>query len=386
MTTTAPQGRLILWYCLAIGSVGAMHPFLSLVLTRRGASEQAVMLMLALFPLGLMLATPVWGLLADRSDAPARIIAAALALATLGAAATLLPGGHLVLLPGLALLAVSRSGAISLTDVHTIAALGGGEAGRSAYGRVRMWGSIAFIAAVQGVGLLAERWPRAPLLVNFACLAALMAVTLSLPSAQERPTSRPRASLAPLLREPRLMRLFAVSALHVAAMSSYDNLFALHGASRGLSDGMIGAAVGLGVAAEVLVLFASPLLLRRWSPATLMVIAVLAAIPRWWITGTSASDTVLVLTQAAHGLTFGLWWVGGVAFVSTHAPSHLRASAQAGFVASGFGVGNLCALLVATYALPRLGTGLWFQGLAGVSLVAALLLPWALRTSSGGDA
>ncbi len=379
---SSSRGRLILWYCLAVGSLGAFHPLLSLVLERRGAPSGVIPLLLALFPLGVLLAGPLWGWLADRTGRTARVVSIAMSFAATGALITLLPGSYLATVPGLALIAMSRGGAISLFDVHTIATLGGGEVGRRDYGRVRMWGSTAFIAAVLGVGALASRVPEAPLFANAGLMLALVALTFSIPEVSDTPPRPHPVRLLELLADPSLVRLYLVSVLHVAAMSTYDHLFALHGASHGLSDNAISAAVGLGVASEVAVLYLSPVLLRRFPAQTLLAAAVLAGAPRWWVTGTTNSDTLLIAVQVAHGATFGLWWVGGVAYVAARAPAHLRASAQAGFVASGFGLGSLLALISASQALPLVGSRTLFQGLAGVSLLAVLLLPWALRAST----
>ncbi|MCO4772402.1 MAG: MFS transporter [Deltaproteobacteria bacterium] len=381
--TAPPRGRLILWYCLAIGSLGAFHPLLSLVLLRRGATEAEIPFLLALFPLGLLFAAPFWGRFADRTGNIVRVVSFAMSAAALGAFGTLFARDVALLVPALALIAASRGGAIALFDVHTIATLGGGEEGRAAYGRVRMWGSMMFVLAVQLVGVLAVRWPDAPLWVNAALMGSLAILTWALP-----PTPGARAPSEPvrlrsLLEHPVLMRFFVISVLHVAAMSAYDHLFALHGAAQGLSDAAIGAAFALGVGAEVGVLFLSPALLSRFKPSTLLVVAVLAGIPRWWITGVTDNHAALVLVQATHGLTFGLWWVGGIAYASEAAPKHLQASAQAGFVASGFGLGSLAALLIASQALPAFGGPVLFQGLAVVSVLASVLLPWALRHPSG---
>lgn len=387
MTESAPRRRLVLWYCLAIGSIGALHPLLSLVLLRRGASETAIPSVLALFPLGLLFAGPLWGWLADRTGRTARVVTISMSIAALGATTLLLPQGWLALVPGLALIAFARGGSISLFDVYTMASLGGGEAGRSGYGRIRMWGSVTFIVAVQGTGVLAERLPSAPLAGTAAMLAGAAVTAASLPG---EPGARPaqRVRMRDALAIPSLRGVLVVAVLHVAAMSTYDHLFALHASARGLDDGAIGTAVALGVAAEVAVMYFAPTLLARFRAPTLLAGAVLAGIPRWWITATTLSPELLVATQALHGLTFGLWWVGGVAYVSEQAPAHLRGTAQGAFVAAGFGLGSLSALLVAGQALPRFGSPALFGGLTVVSAVAVLLLPWALsgarRASSGG--
>jgi len=374
---SAPRRRLVLWYCLAIGSLGALHPLLSLVLLRRGASEAVIPYVLALFPLGLLVAGPAWGWLADRTGRTVRVVTVSMSVAAIGACVLLAPSGWVALVPGLALIAFSRGGSISLFDVYTMAALGGGPEGRAGYGRVRMWGSVAFIGVVQATGLLAERATAAPLVVNALLLAGAAVTAASLPSAP--PTeSPPKVRVWDVLAIPGIRGILLVGFLHVATTSTYEHLFALHASAAGLDDGAIGTAVALGVTAEVTVMFVAPALFRRFSARSLIVVAVLAGIPRWWFTGTADSSAVLVAAQSLHGLTFGLWWIAGVAYVAERAPDHLRGTAQGAFMAAGFGLGSMSALLVAGQVLPRVGSSSLFVGLVGVSALAVALLPWAL--------
>ncbi len=382
-------GTLSAWYVLAIGSVGAFHPYLAVILDRRGAEGDALAWSLALFPLGLLVCGPLWGVLADRSPSPHRVLGAALAVAAIGSLATLVGGPWWALLPGMVLLAATRAPAISLGDVLVVRLLGGGREGESAYGGVRMWGSVAFIGIVFAVGWLMDRWLIAPLAVHAALMVGLAGLTWRLPSPDPVQTAATGSSTSvlALLRSGPLMKVYTVSVLHIGANSLYDNLFAHHVDSLGMSGAVAGAAIGLGVAAEVLVLARGRWLLDRVSPQTLLAVAVLAGIPRWFLTGTVTSPALLVGVQALHGLTFGCWWLGGIAFVLRTAPPELRSTAQAGFVASGFGLGNLLALSAAAWALPNLGSARMFTGLTGVSVLAALLLPWALsrRSSPSSD-
>ena len=380
-----PPGRtLSLWYVLAIGSVGAFHPYFAVILDRRGADGRELALTLALFPLGLLVFGPIWGWLADRAPDPKRVIGVALAIAAAGSVAVLAPGAWWLVLPGVVLIAATRGAAVSIGDVLAVRLLGGGTEGERAYGGVRVWGSVAFIGIVFGVGLAMDRWPAAPLVVHAGLVLALAALTWALPAPtpHQRGAGGPSTSVRALLGSRPLMRLYAVGILHVGAMSLYDNLFAHHVTILGLGGAVAGGAIALGVAMEVLVLFGGGWLLGRVQPRTLLIVAVLAGVPRWWITGTTDSAAILVATQALHGLTFGLWWIGGIAYVLREAPPDLRSTAQAGFVASGFGLGNLVALGVASWALPAFGSSALFASLTGVSAAGALLLPWALSRRS----
>ncbi len=374
---------------LAIGSVGAFHPYLAVILDRRGASGQALAWSLALFPIGLLLCGPVWGYWADRSPTPQRVLGTALTVAAVGAAATLVGGPWWAILPGMVLLACTRSPAIAVGDVLMVRLLGGGRTGESAYGGVRKWGSVAFIGIVFAVGSLMDRWLLAPLAVHAVILGALAVLTWRLPAPPPGVIEQtgPSTSVLSLLRSGPLMRVYAIGVLHIGANSLYDNLFAHHVTGLGLSGVVAGSAISLGVAAEVAVLASGGWLLQRVSPKTLLIVAVLAGIPRWYLTGTVTSPALLIAVQALHGLTFGCWWLGGIAFVLRTAPPALRSTAQAAFVASGFGLGNLIALAAASWALPNLGSARMFTALTAVSLLASVLLPWALsrRSSRSSD-
>ena len=112
----------------------------------------------------------------------------------------------------------------------------------------------------------------------------------------------------------------------------------------------------------------------------LILLAVVVGIPRWWLCGVVEDGTTLILVQALHGLSFGAWWIGGIALVAEQAPPGLRNSAQGMFLAAGHGLGQLLAMIGAALALDRLSTGEIFQGLSVVSLLAfALAAIWLAR-------
>jgi len=83
--------------------------------------------------------------------------------------------------------------------------------------------------------------------------------------------------------------------------------------------------------------------------------------------------------QSLHGVVFGLFWIGGVERMRQAAGEPIRASAQALFTVSGYGVGALVSGLLANVALPVLGTVGGFAVGAGLSAAAAELAVWSGR-------
>jgi MFS family permease len=193
------------------------------------------------------------------------------------------------------------------------------------------------------------------------------------------PVDWPRA-LRALRDHPVLRPLAGVAVLHGATLAMYDHLFGLHLASLGFDSTLLGTAVGLGVAGEVLVMALGGPLLRRFGGLALMSVAVLSGLPRWWATATLTAPHWLVATQALHGLTFGAWWIGGVQLFAESAPKGLENTSQSILLACSFGVGAILAMVATASLLDSHGTKTLFQLAAVLSGLAALgLIRVALR-------
>lgn len=363
------MARLALWFVFAIGGLGALHPFLAVVLRERGLSSWAAAAVLALSPLASLLLGPAWAVRADRLADPVRVLRAATAGMVLGTALMVSSPGLVGLIAGFALLVACRSGALPLGDVVALQAVGGDR-----YGPVRMWGSLAFAAAALGVGASRESWPAAPLVTATAFGVGLLATTWRLPRAAPLPPRPLGAVFRRLLADPSLRGLALVAVLHGLTVATYDHLFSVHADAVGMPGAWLGGAVAFGVACEVLVLAGAPWLLRRFGPDTLILVGVAAGILRWSLTATLTAPWALALTQGLHGLCFGAWWVGAVAAVAGRAPLELKGSAQGLLFATAGGVGPLAALALGGVVLEVASSRVLFGINAALSLAATALL------------
>ncbi len=371
--------RLVLWYVLAVGSIGSLHPFLALALERAGASGRASSLLFTLFPLGFLLAGPLWGWVADRTGRPTTVLRGAATLCGVAVVAAACTSNWRFLLPSLAVVALCRAPLLPLVDVLTVKSLG---ANSDAYGRVRMWGSIAFIGSVWIVGQTVEDTWRAPLYGNAALLGGASLLTWALPELP-RPDGPSRPKLGPLVRHPMLRLLALVAVLHGLTISAYDYMFSLHVDRLGLDTSVTGAAFVCGVAAEVLVLAGAPWLLPRFGARKLLLIGVLSGIPRFLVMATSADPVLLAGIQVLHGLGFGAWWIGVVSILAQEAPPELRNSAQTLLMSANYGLGPLCALGLSALLVDGRGTATLYGVSAGLSAIAFGLALYALSSSRG---
>jgi MFS transporter, PPP family, 3-phenylpropionic acid transporter len=367
---------LAAWYATGVGAI-ALVPWIGPLLAERGWSDPAVALWLAAIPAGRLMVVPAWAALADRLG-PSRVLGAALALSVVFTALLMVPGASAApyIVAGAALgWAWSRAPAGPIVDATAVHRLGAG------YGRIRAVGSVSFLAAAAASGVLRDLWAPGPIALSGALSLATLVLTVplsrSLPPRAPIPPSR--AAWFGLWRHPVLAPLAAVSVLHGASISMYDNLFALHVERLTLPSRVTGSGLALGVAVEVAVLFFGGSLLGRLGAHRLLMIAVASSIPRFALTAASTHPAVLIGAQSLHGLGFGAYWLAGTALFSAHSPASLRNSGQALLVTAMFGAGPVLGLTLATAALQRSDTAGPFALAAGLSTLALTLLLLAGR-------
>jgi PPP family 3-phenylpropionic acid transporter len=381
---TAPRSRLRLFYFLYYGSVGANLPFFAPYLRGLGFTGEQIGTVQMIGPIVAAPVALTWASAADRLSAPSRALALAAvwsfsAAVFLPFARTPLSLAAVVLLQSLAERAVvPLADSVSLGWIRAEPEL--------SYGRLRLFGSLGFIALSQGVGLLlAARGDlaadRAVPVVIAACVGgyALAAQGLRAPPAHG---ARPRATdLLALVKDRRFIALLAVCAVHWAACSPYHLMFGVFVRDAGLSASVTGLAMSAGVAAEVVALFAFRRLEGRLSTRGLFALAFAGSALRWFLLSRARGAPAIVALQLFHGLTFGVYWGTSMRALSEIVPPVLRATGQALFVAVVFGGGNAIGFQLAGIGYDRLGgAGPLYAVAAGVE---ALLLVVTLTAGRG---
>ncbi len=371
------------WYFLFLAAIGALNPYLALLLQERGASTQATAAVLAIFPIGLLLGSPLGTWLADKTGRPTPILRAAVAVAAIATWALVPARTWWIFAPFCLAMALCRAPASAVVDMRTAALL----TRRQDYGPIRLWGSVGFVVFCTGVGLVRDAHPDAPLWASAAAVALLFAVTLRLPApAPEGHAPLQRPSWGSLRKTPLLPLVCGVGLLHHVGVASYDHFFALHVSQLGLPSRVAGLGFGLGVGVEIGLMAVAPRLLHHFGARNLILLGVAASLPRWWLTGTVESEWLLIGIQSLHGFCFGTWWLGSVDLIAQHAPSHLRNSAQGLFLAASHGVGSLLAMGLAAAILEPLGTAGLFKLLMIPSTAALVLALRGLRDPKDAQA
>lgn len=370
--------RLVAFYVCSAGAISCM-PYLSVLLSESGLPDSWVGLALAVFPVGLLGASPVWAWLADQRGSPVAVLWASTIFTVVSALALAMSSSGLGMAVALLPLAVGRAPQLPIADSITLGAL----RDPTNYGRIRATGSAAFLVLVLLGGWLRESYPRAPLWISLLMAVGAVLAVWGLPRSVSSPG--PRTDPQELLRRPVLLLVLAFGFIHGIALTSGDMMFSLHVSRLGLSPTLVGVGVATGVAAEILVMIFCRPLLARMRFTSVLALAVGAGVPRYWLMGSVSDPAAIIALQALHGLNFGAFWIAAVGLIGVQAPRGLAASAQALLPAFTFGAGHLASMSIAAYVLETQTTGELYQIMAGFSAAGALgftVLWWLERGRS----
>lgn len=344
-----PRGLVPLaaFYFGYYAAIGIQLPFLPQHLRGLGLSGAELGLVSAASPVMALLSPPLWGFLADRS----RRAALLLTLGAAGQAIALMPLLTVTTLEQLApvmLLAALFSAPLPmLADSLTLQQVG---ANGAAYARVRLFGSVGFICSSTLFGLVwtgTIDFPPPVIVALIGCALLGLGASLAVRgSGEQHPAPSLRDALG-LLGDTRVSLLVASTALHWLACAPYHLLFGVHVQELRLPPAIAGLGMGIGVAAEVVVMLAYPRFLARLGPVRILAIAYAASSIRWMLVGVVDSPAALVLLQILHGLTFGAFLLAGVTWLAQIVPARLRATGQALFTSITYGVGGIAGYLLA---------------------------------------
>jgi PPP family 3-phenylpropionic acid transporter len=191
LSTSGFAARLSAYYAASFLLIGVQMPFFPVWLDAKGLDAAQIGLILAAPALVRVAAVPLLTRFADRHGALREALIAASFAAAIGYVAVGLSEGAPAILIAVSLAAIAYTPIFALSDAL---ALKGLKVHAGSYGGIRLWGSVAFIAANLGAGLLLDIIQPVHLIwviAATACLAALASLAV-MPVRTAPPRCRPR--------------------------------------------------------------------------------------------------------------------------------------------------------------------------------------------------
>jgi PPP family 3-phenylpropionic acid transporter len=373
-----PHRRLAGFYFFYFAYLGAFAPFFSLYLEAAGMTAVEIGLLMALPQLTRIVAPHLWGWLADRGPSRLHIVRLT-GIAGLACFLGVFAGtGFALLFAVLFFMTFFWSAALPLVEATTLSHLGE-ETAR--YGRIRVWGSVGFIAAVVAVGYLLDGFEVDVLpWVITATMVGMLGLAWSIPDAASAPHPSDDLPIWDILRKPAVVALVSASALMAAAHGPYYTFYSIHLVDHGYSKGLTGWLWALGVICEIGIFVWMPHLYRAYTLRQILIASFALAVARFLMIGWLADSLIaLLLAQALHAATFGSFHAAAIGVVHRVFRGRHQARGQAIYGSLAFGVGGAIGAFASGYGWDYLGPAVTFSLSSVCALAGLLILWWKLR-------
>jgi PPP family 3-phenylpropionic acid transporter len=379
----APYALFLFVYYAFMGTLTTYAP---LYFAANGVSAAQVGVLMSLVQVMRIVGPTLWGWVADHSSRRVLVLRMT-ALGALAAFSGIAFGrafAHFFIAMVCLNLFTSAQG--PLTEALMLAEMRGDT---SRYGRVRLWGSLGFIAAVMAAGVALDRLGVSAL-PWLAGGVLLLVLGQSLRIREAAPVHGAHAAAPPLfevLRKPAVIAFFVQAALMVGAHTSLYSFYSLYLERAGYGKTLTGAMWSLGVLAEVVFFYFQAGVLRRIGVRTAMMASFGVAVLRFAAIGFGSGWlAVLVLAQLLHAATFAAHHCASITAMQRWFGGALQARGQALFMSIAYGIGGTCGGLFMSWCWERFGAGSVYGAAIGLSVLGAgaawLFWRWAEESPS----
>jgi PPP family 3-phenylpropionic acid transporter len=385
-TNRSLSWRLGFLYAALFLIIGCYLPYLPVWLASRAFTPDQIAILLATPLFGRIVIAPTVSFVADLLGDRRFVLIVTAWASLLAYGALWVSSGFWQMFLAMLLVALASTTLMPLTETIAITGI---RRARLDYGKVRLWGSLSFIAASLGVGVVIQQ-AGAQLVVPLLMGATLLMIAgtyfiphdLAAPSrAKANEESHTTRSLRlhdaiALVRSPLfLLFLVAISLVH----GSHALLYAfgsLHWKAQGFSGGTIGALWSIGVIAEVLLFAVSGRIIGRIGSARLLVLAGFLTALRWSLMAFDPPLWATAILQTLHAMSFGAAHLAAIHFLTHAIPEDRAATAQGLFSAVVAGLVMGTATLACGPLYERLGGEAYavMAFVAGIGTLAAMVL------------
>jgi PPP family 3-phenylpropionic acid transporter len=367
--------RLALFYGAFFVYLGLSMPFIPAWLAAKGLDARQIGIVLAAPMVVRVIAVPLATRIADRSGMLRRALIAASCASVLGFALVGAVSGFAAILAAYALAAAALAPVMPFADAF---ALRGLKRHTASYGSVRLWGSVTFIVANVGGGLLLARLGAADVIwavvaaLGLGAAAALALEPLAPEVGEPGDVRKPAGSL---WRSPAFVAVALGASLIQASHAVMYGFATLQWSARGIPGPAIGLLWAIGVIAEVALFALSSRLVGWFGAIGLILLGGLGGVVRWTAMAFDPPAAALPLLQVLHALSFAATHLGTMHYLAQAAPARGGATAQGDFVALQ-GIVFAVAMGLSGGLVEAYGSRA-YAAMAASAAVGAVLAAWA---------
>ena len=346
------------FFFLYFAYVGLVSPYASLFFVDRGFSVIEIAVLMSMLQITRIVGPFSWGWLADYLSNRISIIRFCTCLAALVFLSIYFLHSYIAFFIWMFVLHTILSSLMPLGESATVHALFKDNSFDKRYGRLRLWGSIGFIAMVLIAGELFERkgielYP----IVGTIVLIALALVSFRLHEPKMERRKMVKGELLVVLFNPDVRWFLLSGFFMIFAHAALYVFYSLYLSDLGYNKFQIGLFWALGVFAEVIFFYFQSKVLSRLDPEVVLQISFGIGVIRFVLIAFFPITSVLILAQIMHAGTFAAHHSAATKLLQRWFTGPLQARGQALMATVSYGLGGtlggLCAGWLWDASQPR---------------------------------
>lgn len=336
-------------YFFYFGLLGIFTPYVGLFLDDRGFSSNQIGTLIAITAIFRILGPNLWANMADSSGRVSQVLRFGCLFAFFVFLGVFVVYDYWLLTLTFSLMMMFWTAVLPQLEVITLQATLKTKGG---YGKIRLWGSIGFIACSLIAGSLIDVYgPTVVAIVTSVTLFSLYISSLLIVGSEQKEKSQNKnlGDWGQAFSIVFIIFLLANTLLQVS-FGTYYSFFALYMKDYDYSGFQTGVFIAIGVLSEILIFVLAAKLVKRFEVLNLLALSILLTSMRWFGLAYFPHEIVIIVAcQILHAFSFGLSHVASVYFLTHHFSERFQSRAQALYLSIAFGVGSAIGSFVAGY-------------------------------------
>ena len=358
-------------YFLYFGVMGIFLPYFNLYCYHIDFTGFQIGVLSAIRSVALILTPLIWGAMADRFRIRRPIFILCSFVSTTIWAFYLYTTDFWAMLIITVFYGIFYSPIISFLEAFTMDVLG---TRKKSYGRVRGWGSIAFIITVIVLGKIIDLYSIEIILILifFGSLAQAL-ISIKIPDIQIKKQTSFSSNTKALLKRRVVVFLFCAF-LMLVSHGTYYGFYSIHLENLGYDKTFIGISWALASIAEIIVMIKSDSLFKHFSIDNVLFFSFMVAVFRWLGLSFVTSAAGILFLQLFHAMTYAMFHVSSILYIDSLTPDEAKTLGQSVNNAVTYGLGLMVGFFINGYLFETLGTFTLFMISSFIALSGGLIL------------
>ncbi|SET09850.1 3-phenylpropionate MFS transporter [Thorsellia anophelis] len=260
------------------------------------------------------------------------------------------------------------------------------------YGKVRLWGSIGFIIASTGVGILLDLFDYKAIIICLLITQITFVISTFLKYTikpdennfndnaltdlnQQNKLNNHKQSFdfKALFLTPSIILVLLSIMLVQGSHAAYYSFAATYWSDAGYSDTIVGMLIAFSVGVEILFFAFGHKLVSRWTIRSLLICSAIFTVLRWILMANFTFLPTILLMQSFHAFTYVMGHMAIMRFISQYTAQEII-YLQAAYATMASGVGLAIFTALSGVLLSEIGTHTFYV-MAGIAFIGLCLIP-----------